>query len=234
MSYCVNCGVELDPTCGRCPLCDTPVYNPNQPVDTFSPPPFPTQKGTEEPADRKEFTVLMSIVFMTISIVCFILNHFIFAAGNWSLYVIGICALLWISWIPLFFPEKLPAPLWLLLCGIGIALYLAMIAWLHPGKGWYLDIGLPITALATLGTLIFHYFAFERKSSLLLRVGLFLGIITVLCVSIELLIEWHYDVPPVLTWSAIVLACGAALDIVLLTISYLKGVRAELRKRMHF
>ena len=34
MSYCVNCGVELDPSAGICPLCHTPVCNPVQPVDT--------------------------------------------------------------------------------------------------------------------------------------------------------------------------------------------------------
>lgn len=27
MSYCVNCGVELDPSAGICPLCHTPVVN---------------------------------------------------------------------------------------------------------------------------------------------------------------------------------------------------------------
>ena len=30
MSYCVNCGVELDSTAQKCALCDTPVYNPSQ------------------------------------------------------------------------------------------------------------------------------------------------------------------------------------------------------------
>ena len=54
MSYCVNCGVELDKTCGSCPLCNTPVYNPNQPVDTESVKPFPVQKGTTELAKRHE------------------------------------------------------------------------------------------------------------------------------------------------------------------------------------
>ena len=29
MSYCVNCGVELDASATKCPLCDTPVYNPD-------------------------------------------------------------------------------------------------------------------------------------------------------------------------------------------------------------
>ena len=28
MSYCVNCGVELDNTVKQCPLCDTVVINP--------------------------------------------------------------------------------------------------------------------------------------------------------------------------------------------------------------
>lgn len=41
MSYCVNCGVELDSTASFCPLCRTPVVNPRQPVDTGSPPPLP-------------------------------------------------------------------------------------------------------------------------------------------------------------------------------------------------
>lgn len=234
MSYCVNCGVELDKTCEKCPLCNTPVFNPNQPIDQISAPPFPVKKGIEEPEEHREFTVLMSIVLVTISIVCFILNHLIFEAGSWSFYVIGFCALLWIFLIPLFFPEQLPASLWLLLCGIGIALYLALISFLHPGKGWYFDIGLPITILATLETMVIHYFVFERKSSLLLRTGLFFASISILSVAIECLIERHFQVPLMLTWSAIVLACGVVIDIILITISYLKGVRTELQKRMHF
>ena len=45
MSYCVHCGVELDPTASFCPLCHTPVADPRQPVDTDSPKPFPTRRG---------------------------------------------------------------------------------------------------------------------------------------------------------------------------------------------
>lgn len=30
MSYCVNCGVELDPSLTECPLCNTPVINPRE------------------------------------------------------------------------------------------------------------------------------------------------------------------------------------------------------------
>ena len=31
MSYCVNCGVELDASAKQCALCGTPVYHPDKP-----------------------------------------------------------------------------------------------------------------------------------------------------------------------------------------------------------
>ena len=41
MSYCVNCGVELDVSAHACPLCGTPVVNPRCPVDETAQPLFP-------------------------------------------------------------------------------------------------------------------------------------------------------------------------------------------------
>ncbi len=42
MSYCVNCGVELDQTASFCPPLPHPqVVSPRQPVDTGSPTPLP-------------------------------------------------------------------------------------------------------------------------------------------------------------------------------------------------
>ena len=44
MSYCVNCGVELEPSLTSCPLCNTPVINPNELTEIKSRIPYPTQK----------------------------------------------------------------------------------------------------------------------------------------------------------------------------------------------
>ena len=41
MSYCVNCGVELEKGLPLCPLCDTPVINPKEPKDEDVKPPYP-------------------------------------------------------------------------------------------------------------------------------------------------------------------------------------------------
>lgn len=234
MSYCVNCGVELDKTCGVCPLCSTPVYNPNQPVDTESPKPFPAGKGSVEPVQRYEFTILMSIIFFTTAVVCGILNNFVFTRGYWSVYVIGVCVMAWIFMLPTFFPNEVPLFLSLILNGISIAAYLAVISILHPGNGWYVDIGLPITSLATVLVLVLYIFSLRRKSSFITKTAILLGCIATLCVAIELLMRIHAKQPPTITWSAVVLTCCISIDVILIAISYLKGVREELRRRMHF
>lgn len=234
MSYCVNCGVELDKTCTACPLCQTPVYNPNQPVDTDGPTPYPTRKGKSEPVKRYEFTILMSIIFITTSLVCLILNRFVLTTGNWSIYVLGFCAMLWVFMLPLFFPNAIHPLLCLILDGCSIASYLAAISWLHPGKGWYLDIALPFTLLATALVILQYWFSISRKRSFITRSALLLGSLAVLCVSIELLIRFHYQHPMRLSWSAVVLTCCLSIDVVLIAIFFLKGIREELRRRMHF
>ena len=61
MSYCVNCGVELHETASRCPLCKTNVNNPNKPVDTQSPTPFPTKETVVEPVSQKEAATLICL-----------------------------------------------------------------------------------------------------------------------------------------------------------------------------
>ena len=74
MSYCVNCGVELDKTCSVCPLCNTKVINPNQPVDTVSPKPYPVDKGYVDSGIRKETAILMAVCLATTAVVCGLLN----------------------------------------------------------------------------------------------------------------------------------------------------------------
>lgn len=234
MSYCVNCGVELDKTCSACPLCQTPVYNPNQPVDHISPKPYPSKHGEAEPVKRHEFTILMSIILGTTALVCYLLNRFVFTSTSWSFYIMGICALLWVFLIPLFFPNTLPNRLILTLNGISVAVYLWMVSWLHPGNGWYLHIGLPITLLATLLVLVQYIITLRRKSSFIKKAALFIGNLGLLCAAIELLTDIHFGRPVFFSWSAIVFTCCFTIDIILITISFLSGVRAELRRRMHF
>lgn len=234
MSYCVNCGVELDKTATSCPLCHTKIYHPGHPADTEAAPPYPTVKGVSEPVKKQEFAILMSIIFLTTSVVCALLNLFILPYGRWALYVAGLCILLWIFLLPAFFPKMANVYVNLALDSIGIAAYLGAISFLHPGDGWYLHIALPVTITATLLLEIIFIFAVHFRSSMLIKAVISVAAIALLCLEIEAVIDYHFIGFVNLRWSAIVLTCCVAIDIILLTIYLRAGLRAEFRRRMHF
>ena len=233
MSYCVNCGVELDKTCSVCPLCHTRVVNPQQPVDTTSPKPFPSRKGTTDPVRRTDVTILATVVLATTAIVCGLLNFFAFRTTHWSLYVIGICCILWIFFIPLFFPNRFHRLISLALDGLSIMLYLGIISFLHPGKGWFLKIALPLTVV-TMGMIILYvYFLHRPHHSILFMAVIFTGEVSILTAIIELLIHHYMNQPLTLTWGAITLVCGVVIDAALITILRKSRLREEVRRRMH-
>lgn len=234
MSYCVNCGVELDKTRASCPLCHTKVYNPKMPVDTSSPTPYPKNVGTSEQVDSRELLSLLTIILVTASVVCGALNLLVFDRTRWSLYVIGIFVQLWVYLLPVFLREKLNAFLAIGLDGTMTALFVGMIAWLHPGQGWYPEIALPIILLGTVLFEIFFLFTIRMKTSRITKFMIVFAIIAVVCVSVQVLTGFHFNRMIRLTWSAVVLACCLAIDVILFALFYHKGARNELRKRMHF
>ena len=66
MSYCVNCGVELDKSAKKCALCSTPVINPNEKVnEVASEKPF--SENIQLPKSiKKEFIAFVISVIMLI------------------------------------------------------------------------------------------------------------------------------------------------------------------------
>lgn len=233
MSYCVNCGVELDKTCSVCPLCNTKVINPNQPVDTVSPKPYPDTKGYVDSGIRKETAILMAVCLIATSIVCGLLNLLFITFSHWSFYVIGICIVLWIFCLPVFFPVKAIFRITLLLDGLGIAMYFGIIAWLHPGNGWYTAIALPLIILGTLAVCIFTLSIRHPRSSILFKAAILVAEIGIYSICVELLTRHYYKVPMTLSWSAIVLTCAIIIDVTLVTILLRSRLREEVRRRMH-
>lgn len=97
MSYCVNCGVELDVSAHACPLCGTPVVNPRCPVDETAQPPFPLARREVEPVDRRSLGLLLTGMLASVAVCCCAINWLaFFPAVPWSLYVAGAAAVLWV------------------------------------------------------------------------------------------------------------------------------------------
>ncbi len=101
MSYCVNCGVELDETASFCPLCHTPVYNPNQPVNEAKTKTLSHRAQGGSPSSKLPIAILISTVLASVAVCCGILNLFLKTQHTWSLYVIGAAIMLWIWTVPL-------------------------------------------------------------------------------------------------------------------------------------
>ena len=234
MSYCVNCGVKLDPSLDRCPLCNTPVINPNEVSHTHPVPPFPKETGQVEVVKRKDLAILLSVSLTAAAAVCGLLNLLVFSSSLWSLYVIGACRLLWVIFIPAVIYTRLPIYVSLLFDGLAAGLYEYLIGFNTPDHDWFFRLALPLTALVTAEAILFA-FLIRRVSSAFLMTGLYFFVEAgILCVGIELLIRNFLDLPPALSWSALVLAICAVIVIALLTILSRSRLRNAVRRRLHF
>ena len=233
MSYCVNCGVELDRTAKKCPLCRTDVINPNCPVDETTPTPYPVEKGTVDPVSRKGISVFLSVVFIAIAIACLLLNLFLFnQEGFWSAYVMGGCLLLWILFVPPMI-LRVPVLLILILDGATVAFYLLVIATESNGRNWYFQLALPIVIAVTILISFYYYMTKHYKMSYLTKTAYIIGEVAALNVVIELAIRHMLEDRFYIRWSAVVLTCCMVVVIAIITVTKHSQLREQVRRRMH-
>lgn len=233
MSYCVNCGVELDSTASFCPLCRTPVNNPKQPVDRHSPTPFPAEPGEVPMSSRKAAAVLVSAMLGSVALCSALLNLILLASHIWSLYVIGAAAMLWVFIVPPLLWRKLPLPVITLLDGLAIGLYVLLIAWELDGLDWYLHLALPATILLGVILLLQVLFFQKRRPSILATIAAVIASAAVFVAGLELLgdLYFHGEWGP--SWSLVVLIIAGAMEIPLMVVRWVPSLRREVRRRFH-
>lgn len=235
MSYCVNCGVELEASLQECPLCHTPVINLKEIGKELPPSPYPENKGQVEEVKRKDLGILLTVVLTATGGTCLLLNLLVFNRFLWSLLVIGICICLFVFTFPLVYYRKMPPALSLLADGAAVAVYLYMIAYLTPSTAWFWQLGLPIVALVFLCVEIFTFLLHKIPLTMLSGALCLFVEIPLFCVSLELLIRHMLaDHMMRLTWSAVVLTVCVIIDVALITILVKKRLRNEVRRRLHF
>ncbi len=234
MSYCVHCGVELDPSLKKCPLCNTPVLDPNNIPYFETSSPYPAQRGKVEPVRRKDVAIFVSVLLLTISLTCGLLNRLVFSRNLWSLLVIGFCLIIWVICIPFIFYRKLTPYFAVLLDGLAVSFYLYLISRLTGSADWLYYLGLPITLLFTLLLEIFMLLTLKLSHSFFSVTLYIFSLIPLSCIGIELLCRNFLGSPMRITWSAIVLTVCIVFIIAIVTIILLPRVREEARRRLHF
>lgn len=181
--YCVKCGVRLTDGTPRCPLCQTPVWDPDSVIPAD--PPYSDRYPT--PPKSRRYPIL---AFLTAFLAAVSLSALIFCLTNlhgvyWSGYVMLACALIYFAGIfPFWFERREPlifVPLaFALTCG-----YLLYIC-LYTGGRWFLSFAFPVTMLAgALTTASVAFFRFGKRRRLL-KIGILLVVIGCSAMLIEL------------------------------------------------
>lgn len=234
MSYCVNCGVELQAAAERCPLCNTIVINPNElePLKDAQAP-FPSEKGQVETVKRKDIGILITAVLSATAVICGALNGLSFRGSFWSLAVGGVCIVLWVMLIPVVIFKRQPIYVSLFLDGVAVAVYLYMLTYLVGSDHWFFGLALPITALVTVIAELFTVCLRKLPYSFLSGCLELVTAVGLLCMGIEIMIDRYMGHDIALSWSAVVLTVCSILDIAFITMLSRRRLRHALYKRLH-
>lgn len=234
MSYCVNCGVELDKNLQACPLCNTPVINPKELERKSMEFAFPKEKGQVETVKRKDLGILLSVVLIAAGATCGILNLLVFQKSAWSLLIIGACLIVWVLFIPIAIYTRLSAYSAILFDGIAIGVYLYLITLVTGSDEWFWGLALPIVLLVFCLAELF-IFCVKKLPVTFLTTALYLFTAAgILCVGLEMLIDRYLRSRIQLVWSAVVLTVCVIIDIALITMLSRARLRDAVRRRLHF
>lgn len=237
MSYCVQCGVKLEQSLKSCPLCHTPVINPNELKSTAYSDgvgPFATVKGEVEPMKKHDLGLWLTLVFGSTALACGILNLFVFNHNYWSIPVIGACIVLWLFFCPRMFLPKIPVSVNLIVSAVSVIFYELAITLMTEHDRWFYHLVLPIT-LVIMGLTVLYGVLYKFVSTSLIASALYLFIdAAILSVAVEYFVDNFLRREIHIFWSAIVFSVCAVISIALFAILSIRRLRITVQKRLHF
>ncbi|MDO5325118.1 MAG: DUF6320 domain-containing protein [Clostridia bacterium] len=234
MAYCVHCGVKLGDGKKRCPLCQTPVYDPAEPRREAAAP-YPVRMPEQELKKSKRFLLMLSALMLLMpALLCFIIDFLISGAVTWSGYASGALVMLFTSVaVPL---QANKHQVYFAIASSFVCLngYLMLVEHLSASGPWFFPIALPALTLAAV--LIFFITKLYRDGWLnkLTILAAFLAAIPAECLFIEWLCNLSWGKGPTFIWSPFVLAPCMFLSLALFFINGNRAVREEVRRRVHF
>ncbi len=211
MSYCVNCGVELEKGCPSCPLCDTPVINPKEMKTNEEKPVYPENISIPKSLSKKYWVFVFSLVLLIPNLVLIILNALIFDSGVVK-YIVGGFIVAWIWFLfPLLWKKPIPVIL-LAIDAIALLTYLDMYKIYGDDNGWFNSIVLPVVIALWAICNLFIFWLKKPRSKALISIAV-LGAISVMSFVIEICMNMFYEGKLQVVISVVLTACCVSLMI---------------------
>lgn len=211
MSYCVNCGVELEQGCAECPLCDTPVINPREKCESMPKSVYPETINIPKSLSKKYLVFVLSLVMLIPNLILIVLDTFVFESGIVKYIVGGFC----VAWIWFLFPflwkKQIPV-VSLGIDAIALLVYLNMFKIYGDENGWFNSIVLPVVIVLWAICNLFIFWLKKPRSKPLIAIAV-LGAVNVMSFVIEVCMNMFYIGKLQITVSLVMTACCVSLMI---------------------
>lgn len=230
MSYCVNCGVELEKGCPSCPLCDTPVINPKELKAETEKPVYPENISIPKSLSKKYWVFVFSLVMIIPNLVLIILNALVLDSGVIK-YIVGGFVVAWIWFLfPLLWKKPIPVIL-LAIDALALLIYLDMYKiYGVDSTGWFNSIVLPVVITLWAICNLFIFWLKKPRSKALIAIAV-LGAIGVMSFVIEICANMFYDGKLQIVVSLAVTACCVSLMIFFAFLERSKRLKAWVQRK---
>ncbi len=225
--YCVKCGVRLDDSLDRCPLCGTPVWRPEEAQDqdrAFSSI-FPEKHRNE----RLTAVAFLTAVALLAAFITLRICLRIYGGIGWSGYaMLGIALFYVIAILPLWFRRPNPM-IFLPVDHAAVAGFLLYASWASGGH-WFLSFGFPVTAMSCLLPTGFIALLRYVRGGRLFIIG---GSVIVLG-GLSMLVEFFQHITfgtKMFTWSLYVVSSCLAFGMFLILAGTIRPLREYLERR---
>lgn len=171
MSYCVNCGVELDDSAKKCALCGTVVINPskNDDSDQHVSAPFSQEVYIPKTVKARFFAGLMSLIMLVPNMACFLVNLLLLSDNFWSAHIMSTSLLIWIIFVLPFFKKDHKTYFMWAFDTVAVGGYTFFLMSALNALEWYLICALPIIVLISAMVLFYIIWVRKKKRSGILK-----------------------------------------------------------------
>lgn len=231
MSYCVNCGVELDNNVENCPLCKTPVINPNIREKTDKPLAYPERIYLPKAVNRRFGAFIASMAILLPNIVCTLVSVLFYPKTDWAWMVNATSLMLWVVCVSPFLWKKTVSWALIVIDTLCIMGHAAVMCMLTGNKDAFLHCILPL--IAVVAVIICFFVEFKKRVKPgwpVLCIAVFTEIlITSLC--IELIVRNYLQISMFPAYALIVSACCATVTAFFIVVATNKKLQMWLDRK---
>lgn len=232
MSYCVNCGVELDESAKACPLCDAPVLNPFvDDTDENIPTPYSDKVFIPASISKRYIAFIISVMLIIPNIVCSITNLILPETGTWAIYVNATSLLCFMLFILPFLFKKVNPYFLLFIDTVTVVLYIYFFYSMFEERNWFLLIAMPMVVALGLLVACFLVWIYKKQRQWPYIMISLLTLTSIYSVFTEMLFHFYYQTDHVFRFSIIIVVSCLCLIVFFTFVAKNQRFRSWLSKR---